>query len=235
MTAFPVSETTQKILKNFAAVADGVVLLEGTHQKTVTQSKTVFALAEFPEPWPRETGIFQLGKFLGNLSLFAKPTIDFQKNVMILSDAEKVDKSVLYCYSDPTTIMAIGDKVFPKDNPAVEFILLSSELSWAQKSAALNGLETINIIANGGKGGGVTLTAVDPKNSSSHALKMNIHPTNVTFHDETFKRTIPFRVEHLNLLLDGTYRILLSAWKYAYAMNMEIPGLNYYITEQTKD
>ena len=231
MAAFPVSDTTQKILKNFAGISNSVLLLEGQRQKTVLQSKAVFALAEFPEAWPKEVGIYDLGMFLGNLSLFEKPTLDFKDDAFVITHADRSSLSIRYRYSDPTTIMSIGDKTFPKDNPAVEFTLSAYALSQAKKAAAQNKLETISVTV---KDGSVVLTATDPKNSSSHAFAMSIPKSEVTAHDAKYARVIPFKVEHLGLLLDGDYTVALSGWKYAYITNKAVP-VSYYVVEQTKD
>lgn len=231
MAAFPVSETTQKILKNFSSISNSVLLLEGQHQKTVTQSKAVFALAEFPEAWPKETGIYDLSMFLSTLSLFDKPTLDFKDDAMVVTNADKVSLSVRYRYSDPSTIMEIGNKTFPKDEPAVEFTLTDYALSQLKKTAALLKLASINITA---KEGVVFITANDPKNSSSHAFRLDIPKSEAVFHDPKFSRTVPFKVEHFALVLDGNYSVGLSSWQYAYMTNKAVP-LFYYVTEQNKD
>ncbi len=234
---FVVSDTTQKILRNFSAISNSVLLSEGRRQRTVLQSKAVFAIAEFPDAWPKETGLYDLSMFLGTLSFFEKPTLDFKDDAMVIGGglviggAEKSSLSVRYRYSDPSTIMAIGDKTFPKDNPAAVFTLLGAALSAVKKTAAQLKLATISIVV---KDGNVVIVAAEPKNLSSHAFKLDIPKALVTIYDTKFARTIPFKVEHLNLLLDGNYTVSLSSWKYGYFTNNDVP-VSYYITEQTKD
>jgi hypothetical protein len=228
---FAVSDTTQKILKNFSGISNSVLLSEGKRQRTVLQSKAVFAIAEFPEAWPKETGIYDLSMFLGTLSSFDKPTLDFKDDAMVITNADKSSLSVRYRYSDPSTIMAIGDKTFPTNEPAVEFTLTDFALTGVKKMGALLKLATISIAV---KDGNVLLVAADPKNSSSHAFKLEVPKSLVTVHDTKFARTIPFKAEHFNLLLEGNYTVSLSSWKYGYFSNNAVP-VSYFIVEQTKD
>jgi hypothetical protein len=228
---FAVSEGTLKLLKNFASISDSVLLVEGKKQKTVLQSRAVFAIAEFPEAWPRETGIYALGQFLSDISEYEKPTIDFKDDVMVFSDTGGGRHKTYYRYSDPSTIMAIGDKTFPKDNPSVEFSLSAYDLSKLKRHTNNLALGSFNIAV---KDGGVIIAAADAKNSASHGFRLEIPKTEVTLHDKSFSRTIPFKVEHLNLLLDGDYIVALSDWRYAYLTNQKAP-VSYYVTEQTKN
>lgn len=228
MSSFVVSEITQKLLKNFSGISNSVLLSPGKTQKTVLQSKGVFAIAEFPEAWPKETGIYDLGMFLSTLSQFAKPSLDFKDDAMIVSDTPKGALSVRYRYSDPSTIMEIGDKKFPTDNPSVEFMLSEHALSQVKKTASLLKLTGVNIIVS--KDEGVTLTAHEPKNQTAHTFKLDIPKSEVTFHDKKFERTAPFKVEHLSYLLDGSYKVALAGWKYAYLTHQSLP-LSYYVVQ----
>ncbi len=228
---FAVSDVTTKILKNFSSISNSVLLGEGKKQKTVLQSRAVFAIAEFPEAWPRETGIYDLNTFLGDLSAYDKPTLDFKDEGMVIAASGSSRYKTLYRYSDPSTIMAIGDKTFPKDNPSVEFSLSNFDLSQLKKHTSLLKLEAFTITV---KDGAVLIAAKDAKNSSSHGFRMEIPKAEVTMHDKSFSRTIPFKVEHLGMLLDGNYIVALSDWRYAYLTNQDVP-VSYYVTEQTKD
>jgi hypothetical protein len=226
-----VSADTLKLLKNFSSISDSVLLVEGRQQKTVSTSRAVFAIAEFPEAWPRETGIYALGQFLGDISEYDKPTIEFKNDVMVFSGAGGGRHKTYYRYSDPSTIMAIGDKTFPKDNPSVEFLLSAYDLSKLERHTNNLSLATFNIAV---KDGGVVIAAADAKNSSSHGFRLEIPKTEVTLHDKSFSRVLPFKVEHLKMLLGGDYIVALSDWRYAYLTNQGAP-VSYYVTEQTKN
>ena len=228
---FAVSEMTQKIIKNFAVISDSLFLREGTHQRTVSQHKTVFALADFPEAWPKETGIYALNQFLGELSLFDKPTIEFKDECMVISSASSTRSRTLYRYSDPSTIMKTPDKTFPRDTPAVEFTLSDYDLSQLKKHTSQLKLETVLIMV---KDGAVQLSAAKAKDSAAHGYKLDIPKSEVTIHDPKFNRKIPFKVEHLGYLLDGSYTVALADWNYGYFTNTVVP-VSYYVTEQTKD
>jgi hypothetical protein len=225
---FTVTDATQKLLKNFSSISDSVLLVEGKKQKTVLQSRAVFAIAEFPEAWPRETGIFKLGEFVGVLSSFDKPVIEFNDVAMNIHSATGRG-DVDYGYSDPSTIQAIADRMIPKDNPACEFILSSQDLTQLKRQASALSLTAFTVTVKGGK---VNIVAKDPKNPRSNGYKTTIDQ--VTMHNKTFDRTLLFKVEHLPMLMDGNYVVALSDWRYAYLTNQDAP-VTYYITEQTKD
>ena len=67
MTDYNVSDSTLKILKNFAAISSSVRLRKGTTQRTVSSSKSMMAIAEFDAAWPMETPIYQLPELMSNL------------------------------------------------------------------------------------------------------------------------------------------------------------------------
>jgi hypothetical protein len=98
MSTFSVNESTSKILRNFAGIQNSVLLQPGKQQTTLAQGKSLFAVATLTDDWPQETGIYDLNTFLGTLSLFAKPTIQFEKSVMVISDGAS---KVRYRMSDP--------------------------------------------------------------------------------------------------------------------------------------
>ena len=96
---FQVNETTRRILENFSSISNEVLLLKGKRQKTVQlPSRAILVLAEFPEPWPRETGISDLKQFLSILSLFERPALDFKADAMVVTDADRRGLSIRYRY-----------------------------------------------------------------------------------------------------------------------------------------
>lgn len=233
MPAFVVGDSTQKILKNFSNINGSLLLRDGKKQKTMLASKAVLAIADLPDAWPKETGVYDLNMFLGVLSSFPRPGIQFNDDAMIIVDDTKGSKlSIKYRYSDPSTILATPNKDLPSNNPDVEFTLSETVLAQVKKTASTLKLASVTLHIDKSD---VSITAQDPKaEKTSHALKLDIASEDVQSH-KSLQRTMTFKGEHLGLLVDGTYNVsVASGWKYAFFSNKSLP-ISYYIVEQTKD
>jgi hypothetical protein len=220
-----ISETTTKLLKNFAGIASSILLVPGTKQRTMASGKSVLAVAEFPEPWPQETGIYDLGAFLGALSLYTKPEVTFEETVLSIKSG---NSRLRYKYSDPTTILTPPNKVLPSANPKVEFALFDGALHQLNKSMSTLSLPIVTITANKGE---VTITAADVKNPASHAYEYVVPAADVKVNDENFVGKLDFKQEHVNMLLDGAYSVALSTWPYAHFKHQSQP-IEYFIVAQ---
>jgi hypothetical protein len=221
MASFSVNKTTSTLLKNFSGISDSILLSPGTTQKTVAAGKSLLAIAEFPEAWPRETGIYSLSTFLSMLSLFQSPTVDFRDDLMVLQEGRE---RVKYRYSDPSTILSIApSKSLSKDNPGVQFTLPAEALQRLKKAAALAKVEDITIEASGG---GVIVRATDVKNGASHAYEYSAE--DVKQHDDKFAQSQNFNVNHIGMLLDGKYEVSLGPWKWAHFKHTTEP-ISYFV------
>ena len=228
MAAFSVSNTVQQILKNFATISDQLLLAEGKTQKTMAQGKSLLAIAEFPEAWPRETGIYNLDKFLGILSLDAKPEIEFGEQSMRISSGAS---SVNYRYSDPTTILVPPAKVLPTADPAVEFTLSEAALSRLGKVTSMLALDLVVFsVSIVGETKSVTVSAKDAKNPVSHTASIVVPSEDIVAHRD-YNVELNLKAEHLNMLLGGAYTVSLSKWAYAHFTHKSEP-VSYFIVAQ---
>lgn len=223
---FEVSKTTLGLLKNFARISNSVLLTEGRIQKTMASGKSVLAIAEFPEAWPKETGIYDLSSYLGTLSLFDKPGIEFADEAFIISEGKS---RIKYRYSDPSTIQTPPNKELATANPSVTFTLPSDLLARIKKTAAMlfkDGVVSISVEA-----GDVVIRVSDIKNPTSHAFEHTLDAKEVTLHDNA-DIVRNFREEHFGMLLDGSYTVSLGAWKWAFLKHTSEP-ISYFIVGQT--
>ena len=228
MAAFTVSSTVQKVLKNFAGISGSILLAEGKSQKTISQGKSVLALAELPDAWPREPGVYDQDKFLGILSLDSKPEIEFGEEVMTITSGAS---SVNYRYSDPTTILIPPSKVLPSDNPAVEFTLSEAVLSRLGKVTSMLDLDlvvfSVSIVGDSKQ---VSVRAKDAKNPVSHTANIVVPSEDIVAHrDITVDMNI--KAEYFRMLMDGSYTVALSKWPYAYFTHKGEP-VSYFIVAQ---
>lgn len=85
------SDKTIEILRNFQTINGSIILEEGNLIRTMTPTKTIFAQAKIDEEIPSESAIYDLGKFLGLLSLRKSNEVDFNHDeyIMISSDSSK--------------------------------------------------------------------------------------------------------------------------------------------------
>lgn len=222
--AFAISATTVKILKNFAGISNSILLTEGKVQKSLQASKSLFAIAEFPEAWPQETGIFNLSGFLGALTLLKNPHLEFTDDSFVITDA---NSRIRYRYSDPSTILVPPAKTLQTDNPQIQFDLSQDALSQLNKTCALLELNTITMSVEGGD---VVIRAADEKNPASHAYEYTVPAENVTG-DLKKRLSIAFKQEHLALLLEGGYRVSLGWTKYGFFKHATDP-VSYFVVAQ---
>lgn len=235
VTAFSVSDQTNKILRNFAGIQNSVLLQPGKQQATVASGKSLFAVAQLSEDWPQETGIYDLNTFLGTLSLFTKPDIQFEKNVMIISSG---GSKVRYRISDPTTILTPpadepGNKL-KTDNPGVTFVLSEASLAQLNKSCSVLGLMTsTGQVVIDVKDEAVVIRGTDEKNPTAHSFEFDVPQKDTTFFTPGFTKQIIFKTEYIAMLLDGAYEVSLSTRKYGYFKHQSVP-VSYFIVGQSQ-
>ena len=228
MAAFAVSSTVQKVLSNFAGISGSILLAEGKSQKTIAQGKSVLAIAELPDAWPRETAIYDLDKFLGILSLDAKPEIEFGEETMVIRSGSS---SVNYRYSDPTTILVPPSKVLPTSDPAVEFTLSEAVLSRLGKVTAMLALDQVVLrVSIEGTEKTVSVRAKDAKNPVSHTAEIIVPSEDIVAHRD-FTADFNFKTEHLKMLMSGAYTVALSKWPYGFFAHKTEP-VSYFIVAQ---
>jgi hypothetical protein len=131
------SEKTLAILKNFAGINSNILIKPGNTLTTVSHMKNILAEAEIEETFDREIAIWDLNQFLGTISLFDKPSFEFEENHVMISGSN--GSSVRYFYSAPNLITAPSKKITMPE-VAVDFELRQRDLIELQKAAAVLGL-----------------------------------------------------------------------------------------------
>ena len=71
-----ISRPTIEILKNFCSINKSIVIKPGNKLSTLSINKNILAIAEVDEQFESQISIYDLGVFLGGLSLFDQPKID---------------------------------------------------------------------------------------------------------------------------------------------------------------
>ena len=99
------TQKTFSILKNFASINQSLYVSKGNVIKTISEIKSVIAEAEVQQMFPRDFGIYDLNQFLGVLSLFEEPDLNFDTTCVHISGSENASSS--YFYADKATIRTV--------------------------------------------------------------------------------------------------------------------------------
>ena len=84
-----ISRPTIEVLKNFCSINKSIVIKPGNQVATLSINKNILAIADVEEQFDTQISIYiyDLGVFIGGLSLFNEPKIDTsQSNYITVSD-----------------------------------------------------------------------------------------------------------------------------------------------------
>lgn len=192
-----ISSKTLSILKNFSSINPSIAVNPGSTLKTISRGKTVLARADVTEVFERPFAIYNLSQFIACLSMFSDPEIEFHDSHAVIGDGRN---SFVYYYVDRSVILSPPDKDIQIPAIDAEFKLETSDLNNVLKAMSILELPEIAIV---GDGNAVTLQAVDSRNDSSNAFKIEVGATDKTF------RAI-FKSDNLKMAPDN-YEVVLSA------------------------
>jgi hypothetical protein len=197
------TERTITILRNFATINPSIQFKTGKVLKTVSPNKTVLAVADIEEDIQHGFAIYDLSRFLGTLSLFEKPEMEFSDNkVTIKAGKQKVD----YMFADPSTLVLPPEKELSIGDNAVKCTLKGTQLAEMFKALGILSLPELCVVGENGK---ILIRATDTKDNSSDKFDVEVGETDKEF-------TAVFKTENLKLL-PGDYEISInpgiSFWK----------------------
>lgn len=190
-----ISKQTIEILKNFATINQNLLIREGNVLMTRTVARTMFASATVDTDFPRQVGIYNLASFLGALSLFSDPDVEFGETSMTISQGKN---KVCYNYADPE-VLAYPDKAINDQSVDANFTLTEENLKSLLKAGAILGSTDICIKGADGK---IVCSVLDPSNVSANTFSVEVGET-----DEEFD--LYLKLENMKLL-NGNYDVSLS-------------------------
>jgi hypothetical protein len=160
------SARTIQILKSYAQINPSLVFTPGNELKTISPSKTVLAKASIAETIPQQFAIHDLPRFLGVLSLFEDPDLEFSdKYITIKSGKQKLN----YVYCDPDMVVQPPKKEIELTADCVEKVVPSTTLQSVIKALGVLQLPEIAFV---GKDGVFSIEALNtkPKNPNDVTL-----------------------------------------------------------------
>ena len=193
------SDSTTSFLKNYANINQSLEFREGNILRTVSPLNTILASVEISEDLPKTFPIYELNRFLGTLSLFNDPELDFTDNGVTISDSNH-EATYRYCGSS-SMFQTPPEKDIAFPDPEVEFQLTQDVFKKTINAANTLGLPEVVVEGDGTE---IRLLVSDTGNVSSDSFSTGVGPT-----DKTFRMI--FKTENLNKLMEGTYDVKLSS------------------------
>lgn len=170
-----ISDNTLNLLKNFSNINKGISIKAGSVISTIGPAKNIFAIAEVPEKFPTNFAIYELPKFIGAISLFNDPDLDFgPKSVTIRENNLKIS----YTYCQPEMLVEAPTKFDLKLDEVVSFKITAQDIQTLLKSITILGLPEIAII---GDGEDIYVAALNHKDESSNNFNINLGKTEKEF------------------------------------------------------
>ena len=241
-THVQLSKATIDLLRNFSTINKSILVEPGKLLQTMSVNKNIIGMGKIKEFIPCDMAIYDLPLFLGALSLFKKPWLNFPDDKrVIIFDEDTKGKTVFY-YSDPEIIVTPPE--FNKDLPEQElmFNLPQSDLTQLMQAAKVYGVEDLCI--NGYKGE-YSICVRDNKNKTSNVFSLPLKKVNFfqglqTDGEEEYKLTAErttfcfcFKVENLKLQ-DASYHVVISNRNIANFNSMTHSELNYFVAMEPK-
>lgn len=190
------SEATINILKNFSTINPSILFKPGSTISTITPTKTVMAIANVTETFEVESGIYELSKFIGVLSLFDNPELNFSNSKI---DISKNNRQLSYVCANPETIIYPSKSINMPDIIS-EFELPIEEFSTMNKAVSVLQLPEISIETEDNK---IYMSATNIKNPTSYSYRVELGET-----DKHIKAVI--KSEYFNKMMPNTYKISLT-------------------------
>ncbi len=160
---------------------------------------TILASVEVEEEFPRTFPIYELNRFLGTLSLFNDPELNFDENGVSITD-DKHSAIYRYCGSS-SMFQTPPDKDITFPDAEVEFTLEKDVFKKTINAANTLGLPEVVVEGNGTE---TRLVVSDTGNTTSDRFSTGVGPT-----DKIFRMI--FKTENLNKIMEGTYDVGLSS------------------------
>jgi len=191
------SKETVALFKNFAGINSNLLLKRGNKLATISAQKNVMADATVTETFP-DFGIYDLNEFMGAMSLFEDPELEFKDKYVVIKQGKM---NIKFFAADPSVLTAPQKAItFPEAD--INFNMSASMLNMIQKTASVLRAADVSIVGDGTK---ITAVVGDKKNATGNSFSEPVGDT-----DKTFK--VNLKVENLKML-PGDYSVSVSSKK----------------------
>lgn len=216
------NERSLTVLKNFAGINPGIVILKGNTQKTMNAEQTILAEAVLEEDFTESFGIYDLNQFIGNITTLNSPELTFSPEKVTLDDGE-IELNYYTC-SPNLLVTPPTDRELTLDNPDVTFNLTQNSLNKILKIGAMNDLPNISILGNKK---GLFVRTHELKNDTSNYADMRVDD----YTGDNF--SVTFKMEYIRLIPDD-YTVTIKLGGFSCWTNSN-NTLKYFIAIEKKD
>jgi len=195
------SKHTLNMLKNFSDINMSIEIKKGNVLRTVSVQKNILAQAELEDEFPKDFAIYELNRFLGAVSLFDDPELEFNaKSVNIGTTKHSAD----YVYCDPSMIVTPPENNITFPDPEVKFTLTQDSLSQVMRASNVLGTPEIAIEGGPHPNDSIRIKALDVNNDSTDTFKVVL--------DEKSGHTFRFVFKTENMkMIPGNYDVEISS------------------------
>ncbi len=216
------SGDTLNILKNFAAINQGILFKKGKILRTVSAQKNVMAEATINEEIPAEFGVYDLNNFLSVLTLHKDdPVIEFDNANILISGLQGRSK-IKYRSCTPNLIVAAPDKPITMPDAEISFELKQEDFDWIMKAASVLSSSYVAIESDGTN---IFVIALDMTNDAAHTDSLEIAKGNGD------KYKMIFKIENIKMI-SGSYDVRISS-KGISNFKHKVLNLQYWVATET--
>lgn len=191
------SKDTLALFKNFAGINSNLLLKAGNQLATISAQKNVMSDATVAETFP-DFGIYDLNEFLGAMSLFEDPELEFADKYVTISEG---GNSIKYFAADASVLTAPQKAItFPESD--IDFTMTTAMLNMIHKTASVLRAADVSVA---GDGTNMIIQVGDKKNATGNSYSNTVGAT-----DKTFR--VNLKVENLKML-PGDYQVSVSSKK----------------------
>lgn len=159
VTKMRLSKETTTILKNFASVNSNILIKPGNVLKTISSGSNFYAVAKVQEDFDTEVAIWDLNKFLGVISMFNNPDLEFHDTHVDISNGRS---TVKYFYSEKA-LLTVPKKEIKMPDIKLSFDLDEQDLNEMLKASSILQVGDLKIVAGDGK---ILITVYDSKSET---------------------------------------------------------------------
>lgn len=193
-----ISKETISYLKHLASINSNIILKPGSTITTISPQRNVVAKIGIQETFDTEFGIYDLSEFLGALSLFTEPDVQFKDKYALISEN---GNSIKYYAADTSILIA------PTKTPALPvfdltFTLPKETLALVLRTAGVLRSADVSLI---GDGKNLSFAVADLKSATSNSFTVPLGKTKLSFKAN-------FKTENLKLI-PGEYEASVSSKK----------------------
>lgn len=167
VTKMRLSKETYTILKNFAAINSNILIQPGNVLKTVSAGKNIYVEAKVTEDFDVDVPIWDLNKFLGIVSMFNNPDLEFHDTHVVITNGRS---SVTYYYSEPS-LLTIPTREIKMPATVTRFDLDEKDLNEILKASSVLQVSDLRMVGADGK---FTISVDDSGQSTSNSFEIVI-------------------------------------------------------------